>query len=177
MLRQHARFYSQLATLIATLGTIYGSTYAGFTAARTIQGFTAAAPQVLGLSMIYDMFFFHNRTRVINVWALSFLLGPYLLPLVSGFLIESLTWEQCFAVLCGFFGFSVLVITIFGDETLFNRDGFQHERTPGIKGQIYRLTGIDGIRAQGRPSLWATTQDLFELLLKPYLILPCLGYM
>jgi hypothetical protein len=42
--------------LIAT----FMPTYAGFTAFRTLQGFFATAPQVIGLSVVHDLFFFHG---------------------------------------------------------------------------------------------------------------------
>jgi MFS family permease len=41
-------FWSQFSTLIVTIGATYAKNYAGFTAARTLQGFFAAAPQVIG---------------------------------------------------------------------------------------------------------------------------------
>jgi MFS family permease len=108
----------------------------------------------------------------INLWAFSFLIGPYLSPFISGFIVEKLSWRNDFAVLCGFYGLSVLLILLFGDETLYNRDGFQKARSQGVKGRISRLLGIEGITAEGRPSIFAVTKDLFSLLLRPYLVLP-----
>jgi hypothetical protein len=43
------------------LGATFAPTYAGFTALRTLQGFVGTAPQVIGLTMIHDMFFFHGE--------------------------------------------------------------------------------------------------------------------
>ena len=37
--------------------------YACFTAFRALQGFVNTAPQILGLSMVHDMYFFHVRLR------------------------------------------------------------------------------------------------------------------
>lgn len=61
-------FWSQLLSLVVTIGATLAPGYAGFTACRTLQGFFGAPPQVIGLSIIHDMFFFHERTRKINVF-------------------------------------------------------------------------------------------------------------
>jgi MFS family permease len=123
--------------------------------------------------MIHDLFFFHERARKINIWAFTFLIGPYLGPFLSGFIVEGLDWRNTFGVLAGFYGLSVIMIILFGDETLYNREGFQKPRTPGLKGRIFRLTGIEGVQSTaGRPSVWEVTKDLFSLLTRPYLLIP-----
>jgi MFS family permease len=167
-------FWSQLLTLICTIGAYGASSYAGFTACRTLQGFFGAPPQVIGLSMIHDMFFFHERARKINIWAFSFLIGPYLGPFIAGFIAEKLDWRNNFGVLAGFYGFSVLLILLFGDETLYDREHHKEEvQSTGIVARISKLTGLYGIRhTAGRPGLWEVTKDLFGLLARPYLLLP-----
>lgn len=171
-------FWSQFLTLICSIGATYAKNYAGFTACRTLQGFFGAPPQVIGLSIIHDLFFFHERARKINIWAFSFLIGPYLGPFISGFIIEKLSWRNTFGVLCGFYGFSVLLILLLGDETLYDREK-EHdaERPTGFVERVKRITGIAGVRdSAGRPGLWEVTKDLFGLMLRPYLLLPTLFF-
>lgn len=166
-------FWSQLLTLVCSIGATLAHNYAGFTACRTLQGFFGAPPQVIGLSIIHDMFFFHERARKINIWAFSFLLGPYLGPFISGFIAENLSWRSNFAVLCGFYGFSVLTVIFLGDETLYDRNAERAPRTKGILGRLSLLTGLTGFQERGpRPSLWTVCKDMFGLLLRPYLLLP-----
>ncbi|KIX09192.1 uncharacterized protein Z518_00271 [Rhinocladiella mackenziei CBS 650.93] len=50
------------------------------------QGLFASPPQIIGLSMIHDMFFFHERTRKIGIWGFCFVTGPFLGPVVSSLL-------------------------------------------------------------------------------------------
>ncbi|KAF2396118.1 MFS general substrate transporter [Trichodelitschia bisporula] len=168
-------FWSQLLTLICTIGAAQASSYSGFTACRTLQGFFGAPPQVVGLSIIHDMFFFHERARKINLWAFSFLIGPYLGPFISGLLAAKLTWRDNFGVLCGFYGLSVLGILLVGDETLYERESprkYHIHPNPTVE-RIFRLTGIAGWRdAETRPSVMRVFRDLFGLLLRPYLLLP-----
>jgi len=56
-------FWSQfLCALMVTLAAI-SPNYASFTAFRTLQGFVNTSPQVVSLSFIHDMFFFHVGDR------------------------------------------------------------------------------------------------------------------
>ncbi|KAF2454738.1 major facilitator superfamily domain-containing protein [Lineolata rhizophorae] len=171
-------FWSQFLTLVCSIGATYASGYAGFTACRTLQGFFGAPPQVIGLSIVHDMFFFHERARKVNIWAFSFLLGPYLGPFVSGFIIQELDWRNTFGVLCGFYGFSVLLIILLGDETLYNRNlEKQPTRRGGIIGRVMLLTGVTGVmESEGKPGVWEVTVDLFSVFVRPYLLLPTLGF-
>jgi len=68
--------------------------------------FLNTAPQVIGLTVIHDMFFFQERTRKINLWAFTYLVGPYLGPFIAGFLIQNINWRQDIGVLAAFYGFS-----------------------------------------------------------------------
>ncbi|EON61602.1 hypothetical protein W97_00817 [Coniosporium apollinis CBS 100218] len=170
-------FWSQLLTLVFTIGATVSPDYASFTACRTLQGFFGAPPQVIGLSMIHDMFFFHERARKINIWAFSFLIGPYLGPFISAFIAEKLWWKENFGVLCGFYAFSVLMVICFGDETLYDRDGRRSISSSGFGRRTSLLLGIAGFReCAGRPTIWRVTKDQYSLLLRPYLLLPTFGF-
>lgn len=150
---------------------------------RTLQGFFGAAPQVIGLSVVHDMFFFQERTRKINIWAASFLIGPYLGPFISSLLLLRLDWRDNFAVLAGFYGLSVAVVALLGDETLFDRDGHDLLRaglkvcgrpepvSPGRR--VALLLGVEGYRNRAaRPGLWTVFRHQCSLLGRPYLLLP-----
>jgi len=178
-------FWSQLLSLIATIGTTFAPDYATFTAMRTLQGFFGAAPQVIGLSMIHDMFFFHERTRKINIWAASFLIGPYLGPFISSLLLLRLDWRPNFGVLAGFYVFSVLMVVVLGDETLFDRRGidklpaghrqpFQRRQPVSISRHLtHLLVGIPARRrSPNTPKLWDVFTQQCSLLARPYLLIP-----
>lgn len=166
-------FWSQLLSLIVTIGATFADSYASFTAMRTLQGFFGAAPQVIGLSIIHDMFFFHERARKINIWAASFLIGPYLGPFISSLIISKLNWREDFGVLAGFYGLSLLMVVFLGDETLYDRNKVgENPRNRSILRQVSLLLGIEGARASGRPGLWTVTKHQYSLLARPYLFAP-----
>ena len=54
-----SQFLTALFLALASISPGYGS----FTVFRTLQGLVNTAPQVLGLSMVHDMFFFHVRCQ------------------------------------------------------------------------------------------------------------------
>ncbi|AEO63852.1 uncharacterized protein THITE_2036335, partial [Thermothielavioides terrestris NRRL 8126] len=174
-------FYTQLLTLAATLGATLAPTYPVFTLFRALQGLFGAAPQVIGLSVVHDLFFFHERARKVNLWAASFLVGPYLGPLLSSLLVLRLGWRADFGVLVGLYALSVLVVALLGDETLFVRgpgagggeDG-KGEGRGWLRKRVERLLGIEGWRkaAAGRPGLWEVFRHQCALLARPYVLLP-----
>ncbi|KAL2018605.1 hypothetical protein VTK56DRAFT_575 [Thermocarpiscus australiensis] len=177
-------FWSQLLSLVFTIGATFAPDYASFTAMRTLQGFFGAPPQVIGMPVIHDLFFFHERARKVNIWAASFLVGPYLGPLISSLLLLRIGWRPDFGVLAGFYAFSVLVVVIFGDETLFDRRGLAQRddvrrevagtRRPfSFARHISLLVGIEGFKQRaGRPTLWTVFKNLCSLIARPYLLLP-----
>lgn len=167
-------------------------TYAGFTACRTLQGLFNTPPQVIGLSIIHDMFFFHKRARKINIWAFSFFCGPFLGPFISGLLVERISWRAVYGVLAGLHGLAVLLIVIFGDETLYDRI-IPVADTPsrGVTGlrrltkrpnRVLRLVGHKPPASTVRPSLWTSTKHTFQIAVLPQLLLPtaiwtCIDFM
>jgi len=180
-------FWSQLLSLVVTIAAAGCPDYASFTAMRTLQGFFGAPPQVIGMSIIHDMFFFHERARKINIWAASFLIGPYLGPFISGLLAIRLNWRENFGVLAGFYAFSTLMVVFFGDETLFEREGLDKVDTTkavtgtrrpfSLKRHISALIGIEGFKNRaGRPGLWTVFWHMCELLVRPYVFLPCVFF-
>ncbi|KAF2397897.1 MFS general substrate transporter [Trichodelitschia bisporula] len=168
-------FWSQFLSCIVVIGAACSTSYAGFFACRTLQGFFNTAPQVIGLTIVHDMFFFHERTRKINIWGASYLIGPYLGPFIAGFLIQKISWQKDFGVLAAFYGFSTLLIIIFGDETLYDRDPAHRKPRPtGIKGRIELLTGIAGLRATGRPTVGTVFKDLAAMAWLPNIVVPAI---
>ncbi|KAL2173997.1 major facilitator superfamily domain-containing protein [Thermothelomyces heterothallicus CBS 202.75] len=162
-------FYSQLFSLAATVGATLAPSYGAFTAFRALQGFAGAPPQVLGLCVVHDLFFAPDRARKVNLWAASFLVGPYLGPLLSGLLALRLGWRDDFAVLAGLYALSVVVVAALGDETLFVRAGMPARCAGG--GRAEREKGVNGGRASSS-SLWGVWRNQCSLLARPYLLLP-----
>jgi len=165
-------FWSQFFTLIATVGAVYVKTYNGFSLFRALQGFFAAAPQIVGLSIIHDISFFHERARYINTWLFLTLLGPYLGAFTAGMIVERISWRDTFAVLCGFYGFSFIVVVFFAEETLYNARN-PWPKSGGVIERMMFLTGfIGGMQKQGRPTVWQSIKHVAAVILRPYILVP-----
>ncbi|KAL1634654.1 hypothetical protein SLS58_010597 [Diplodia intermedia] len=166
-------FWSQLSGLVLIIGATLSPTYAGFTAARALQGLFVSSPQVIGLTVIHDMFFFHERTRKINTWCIAFLVGPIFAPIMSSLILSKIGWREDFAVLAGMYFLSLVLVIAMGDETAFDRRSPGNNIKPcGIRGRLELLTGVTGWKTKGRPSLWSVSVQILQLQIKPQILLP-----
>jgi MFS family permease len=118
------------------------TSFRSYLAARIINGFFCSVGQGGALMWIKDLFFFHQHPQVINYVEFSIILSPYLGPLVSSFIVSSVSWRWAFWVCTILAGFS-LVAVFFLDETLFDR-----KNPPPSRGSyISRLIGVEQAKA------------------------------
>lgn len=143
-----------------------------------MQGLFNTAPQIIGLSIIHDMFFFHERARKINLWAMTFLIGPYFGPFISGFIIKAVDWRADFGILAAFYAATTLLIIAIGDETLFDRENAQNNILgSGLAYRAKLLIGLVGIQSTGRPTILTVIKHTAEIVPKPYLFVPAVGFL
>ncbi|KAM3424476.1 hypothetical protein BST61_g6480 [Cercospora zeina] len=117
--------------IIATIGAAKAGKYSGYMAARFFQGLGCSPAATVGLAIINDTFFEHERGQKVGLWVLALDLGLLLGPLIGGFMdLVSSTWIQWLtAILLG----AILVAeVIFMPETLYPRDFMLSKRTPGL---------------------------------------------
>jgi MFS family permease len=163
-------FWSQLLACVLVVGASLAPTYAGFTACRTLQGLFNTPPQVIGLTIIHDLFFFHERTRKINIWAFCFLVGPYFGPFMSYLVASRLDWRQTFGVMAAMYFLSLCIVVTIGQETLYDRDRpVPHPK--GLLGQLKLLTGWHGASVKGRPTVVSVSWDILLVQIKPHILL------
>ena len=153
------------------IGASLAPSYASFTAFRTLQGFFNTAPQVIGLTIVHDIFFFHERTRMINIWAFCVLIGPFLGAFMSSLILSKLAWRPDFGILASMYGLSLLLVILFGDETLFDRTQTEDRPKKGILGKVSLLTGVHGARQIGRPTLASVLRHIAIIQIKPHILL------
>jgi len=87
--------------ILATATAIWcaaAQSFESFMAARILNGFFSTVAQGGGLMFIYDMFFFHERARKINIWSSFIILSPYFGPLFAAFIINTQKWQVPFWV-------------------------------------------------------------------------------
>ncbi|OJJ48994.1 hypothetical protein ASPZODRAFT_1370324 [Penicilliopsis zonata CBS 506.65] len=174
-------FWSQFLSCVVVIGCALARNFAGFTAARTVEGLVNTAPQIIGLSIIHDMYSFSERTRKINIWSYAFLAGPFMGPFCAALIITRLNWRQDFGILAAMYGFSFLLTACLGEETLYDAETLdtpktQPQQKKSVVDQLKVLTGITGIQAKGRPGVFTVLKDTFSIGLKPHVLIISMTY-
>jgi multidrug resistance protein len=113
-----------LGTLIAfgaTIGAAVASNYGGYMAARFFQGLGVSPASTVGLAVINDMYFDHQRGQKIGLWVLAIDTGLLVGPIFGGFLdLVSPQWIQWFTAIV--FAALLVLELAFMPETLYPRN-------------------------------------------------------
>ncbi|KAJ0156791.1 putative transporter AQR1 [Colletotrichum tanaceti] len=110
-----------VVALAATVGAAVAPSYGGYMAARLFQGLGVSPAATVGLAIINDMFFEHERGRKVGLWVLAIDLGLLAGPLVGGFVdLAGHRWIQWLTAI--FFAAILAAELAFLPETLYPRD-------------------------------------------------------
>ncbi|KAK5081879.1 hypothetical protein LTR70_008441 [Exophiala xenobiotica] len=105
----------------ATIGAAKAPAYGGYMAARFFQGLGVSPGATVGLAVINDMFFDHERGQKVGLWVLAIDSGLLVGPIFGGFLnVVSAAWIQWFAAIL--FGLLLMLQIAFMPETLYPRN-------------------------------------------------------
>ncbi|KAI4854087.1 MFS general substrate transporter, partial [Aureobasidium sp. EXF-8845] len=169
-------FYFLVLSTATAAWCAAANTFESFMAARILNGFFSTVAQGGGLMFIFDMFFFHERARKINIWAAFIILSPYMGPLLTAFIITTLDWPIAFWV---FFAMNalVLVLTIcFVKETYYDRSISPADQ-PYRGSQFQQLIGISQYRSLHlRNTLGQASMRTIRVLIKPTVLLSVTYY-
>jgi MFS family permease len=165
-------FWSILAGTLVTMGCAIAPDFTSFYGLRALMGITLTSGEVIGLSFIKDMFFFHQHARKIGIWAFLFVVAPYLAPLLANFIIAGTgDWRIVFWVVFAICVVDLLLILIFADETWYRRD-IPISEQPERGNRFLRLVGI--WQVQHHKKYFISLKDallrLLAVFLKPIMI-------
>lgn len=105
----------------ATVGAAEASNYGGYMAARFFQGLGVSPGATVGLAVLNDMFFEHERGQKVGLWVLAIDSGLFVGPIFGGFLnVVSAAWIQWFTAIL--FGVLFVLELVFMPETLYPRN-------------------------------------------------------
>ena len=105
----------------ATIGAAKAPSYGGYMAARFFQGLGVSPGSTVGLAVINDMFFEHERGQKVGLWVLAIDAGLLVGPIFGGFLnVVSAAWIQWFTAIL--FGVLLILEIAFMPETLYPRN-------------------------------------------------------
>lgn len=183
-------------TFLMTIACATCPTWIGFIAVRALQGFFATAAQVLGMTVIQDMyvllpafflggecllicfrrFYFEEHARKIGIWGWSILIGPYFGPFLSSMILNSMTWRASFWIVVGLVGTGLLLVVFLMEETAYDRVNYSNNPVRPERYWKYRwlsLLGVMGHRTKGRQTLWQGTLGIIRVFVRPQFYLLC----
>lgn len=109
-----------IIALAATIGAALAPTYSGYTAARFFQGLGVSPAATVGLAIINDLFFEHERGQKVGLWVLAIDLGLLFGPLIGGFVdLAGTAWIQWLTAIM--LGVVLIAEVFFLPETLYPR--------------------------------------------------------
>jgi MFS family permease len=137
-------------TIFASAAAVWSASATGlesYMASRILNGFFVIAAAGGGLMWINDVFFFHQRARMINIWSCALILSPFLGPQFMAAILHVTSWRVGMYLNFGVITFALFTILAIGEETFYPR----HKKPADIP-DIYteprwkRLLGIPQIR-------------------------------
>lgn len=119
-----------IVALVASIGAAVAQDYGGYMAARFFQGFGISPAATVGLAILNDIFFEHQRGQKMGLWVLAIDLGLLVGPLIGGFIgLVSHTWIQWLCVIL--FGAILVAEIAFLPETLYPRNYMLGQESTG----------------------------------------------
>ncbi|KID98765.1 Major facilitator superfamily domain, general substrate transporter, partial [Metarhizium majus ARSEF 297] len=106
--------------LASTVGAALAPNYSGYMAARFFQGLGVSPASNVGLAVINDLFFEHERGQKVGLWVLAIDLGLLFGPLIGGAVdLAGYVWIQWLSAIL--FGVMLLAELLLLPETLYPR--------------------------------------------------------
>ncbi|KAF9003398.1 MFS general substrate transporter [Cyathus striatus] len=167
-------FWSQVLALGFLVGCTFAPNLKTFTAMRCLTAFFATAPQVTGLFVVTDMYPFHLQARKLNIWTMGFIISPFLSPFAFGFLVARTTWRWAYGIGCLYSVVVVLMIALFGEETMYDRTvkPIPEPTTTGLRYKIETLIGITGHKMSKYRMPWKQSIfSIFNVVWRPHLLM------
>lgn len=113
--------FGTVIAFAATIGAAMAPSYSGYMAARFFQGLGVSPGATVGLAVINDMYFDHQRGQKTGLWVLALDTGLLVGPILGGFLdLISPQWIQWFTAIV--FATLLVLELAFMPETLYPRN-------------------------------------------------------
>jgi multidrug resistance protein len=153
----------------ASIGAALAPSYGGYMAARFFQGFGVSPGATVGLAVINDMYFDHERGQKIGFWVLAIDTGLLVGPIIGGFLdLVSPQWIQWFVAII--FAALLALELAFMPETLYPRNHMLSQMPMIEAGDETDTVDIEKVgrkRSDASQVILPRTKKLFFLNFKP----------
>ncbi|CAK1366160.1 unnamed protein product [Cercospora beticola] len=97
--------------------------YGAFMASRLFAGITGASVSILGPQFLCEIFFLHDRGKVIGVYYGTIMFGIAAAPSFSGYIVYFASWTIQFWYQVGLHAVCAILVFLFVEETGWHREG------------------------------------------------------
>ncbi|KAL9102149.1 MAG: hypothetical protein Q9163_002680 [Psora crenata] len=130
-----------IISFAATVGAAKPGNYGGYMAARFFQGFGVSPGATVGMAVVGDLFFEHQRGQKLGLWVLAIDSGLLVGPILGGFMdLVSSAWIQWFTAIL--FAALLVLELAFMPETLYPRN-YMLARLPSSAPSDHSKTDIE----------------------------------
>ncbi|KAL7943433.1 MFS general substrate transporter [Trichoderma barbatum] len=163
---------------------IFEKSYGGFLAGRILMGFGAGAAETLAPITIADIFFLHERGRVMSAYTCFLSVGASGGLVISGLITYHHTWRTIYQVGSALVGFVLLALLFTVPETSYSRiedyssppveavnDRPAQSTTPEGQPSVKKMSYLDSLLVFKTAG---TRENLFKMMIRPFglIILP-----
>lgn len=120
--RRPVYILSYLIYFATSVWLIFDKSYGGFLTARILLGFGSGAAETIGPISIADIFFLHQRGRVMSAYTCFLSIGAALGIVISGLITIDHPWRTIYEVGSALVGFVLLLAVFTFPETAFPRE-------------------------------------------------------
>ncbi|KAL1407812.1 hypothetical protein Q8F55_007247 [Vanrija albida] len=128
-------FGRRITTIVTTALSFFlsiweakATSYNSFLASRILTGLAIAGCQTLMVQVIADLYFIHQRGRLMGLYFTVFFLGLFIGPVISGNMASSYGWRSFFWLTFALLGFALIALVVGGPETRWRRGGAAAEQ-------------------------------------------------
>lgn len=114
-----------ISMLIATLASMWGglaTSFSSMLAARAVQGLGFAAADTIAPDVLGEVFFLHERGRVVAIYTGFLAGGSFVAGVSGGYIAGNLGYKYIFWISTAIMGFTLLCEIFLVPETLFDRE-------------------------------------------------------
>ena len=116
-------FYFTVLAAATALWSATASSFESYMASRILNGLFVVAAAGCGLMWINDVYFFHERPRMINIWSCAIIISPFAGPQLMAALIgKTNDWVPGMFLNFGIIMTALAIIIVLGQETYYPRN-------------------------------------------------------
>ncbi|KAH8922967.1 MFS general substrate transporter [Atractiella rhizophila] len=178
--RRPVILFTYLASVAATVGSGRATTYGTFIVGRAFTGILVSALNALGVSIVGDLFFLHERGKTIGFFTVFLTNGPHVASLPGGYIAQYVGWRWTLYLPAIFQAVLVLIAFFALPETLYVRG---HPLTPtfpnrpskeDMRKAITRRLSLLPLKQPGRQ--FQLKQCLHPFVMFRYPVVPIIGF-